>query len=87
MMVAVDETVSAMRDAGRLTPMDAGLVAAVQGLVMAVDKFPNRASLWKEMLSALGQLAAAGGDGEPDDLATLLAELQSSVADPPAAGT
>jgi len=78
---AVDATIKAMRDAGRLEEVDQAQVTTAQALADAVDAAPGVASLWREFQSALVALRHIG-EGAPDDsLASLLDKLRAPVHD------
>jgi hypothetical protein len=70
---AVARTVMAMRDAGRLTPADDALVAAIEGVASLIDAGAQDANMWREYRMMLKQLAEVGAaDGGDDDLDELL---------------
>lgn len=74
----------ALADAGRLEKVDEALVGLCRGLAAAVDVQPQTAALWKEYREALTALRSAGNERDTDAFGDLLAELRSSVGDPPA---
>ncbi len=77
---ALNQTVKAMRDLGRLEPVDDALVALCGAAADAVD-FRASAGAVKEYRECLKQLSEVGVDGGDSDLDQLLAALQSSVGD------
>lgn len=50
--IAADQTIDALRSAGRLEPIDTARVVALQVLADAVDADPSNASLWREYRTA-----------------------------------
>jgi hypothetical protein len=76
---AVEQTIAAL--AGSLSDVDAGLVEAVRGLARAVDEFPDRAALWKELLAALARLRDVGAVVEDDGQAEIIELLRTPVGD------
>ena len=83
LVVAVGRTVEALE--GRVSPVDAALVAAVEELAVALEEKPDSAALWDSFLDALTQLRGLA-DGD-DDFDQLLAEINRDpqVGDSPAA--
>lgn len=77
---AVEETVEALRTAGRLEQIDAARVAAAQALADAVDADPTNASLWREYRAAESALRESH-DTNTDEFAQLLAALSAEVGD------
>jgi hypothetical protein len=70
---AVTRTTAAMRDAGRLTPADDALIAAIEGVAAQIDAGANDAGMWREYRMLLKQLAEVGAvDDSHDDLDELL---------------
>lgn len=64
-----------------VTDVDSALLEACRGLARAVDDQPGRAGLWKEFLSALGQLRQLGQVGEDDGQAEILQLLRAPLGD------
>lgn len=77
---AVEETVSALEQLGRLEQIDSARVAAARALADAVDADPGNASLWREYRAALESLRQIGSDGT-DDFGKLLESLSSEIRD------
>lgn len=63
---AVEKTIDALNDAGRLSDTDEALVALVRNLADAVDGAPANAALWREFRAALTTLSEVGGDDLDD---------------------
>ena len=78
---AVAETVKALRDAGRLEPVDRALVVAAETLADAVDAMPENASLWREFRASLSDLREVARDTAGDDLDALIDGLRAEVGD------
>ena len=78
---AMETMVQALRDAGRLEPVDEARVTAALALADAVDADPTNASLWREYRAAVETLRQAS-DGGTDDFAALMAGLSAEVGDP-----
>lgn len=76
---AVNATVKALRDLGRLEPVDTALVVSAQGLADACDADPTNAAMWRELRAALQSLLAVGDGNPDDDSAAFLSELRASV--------
>lgn len=76
---AVAESIRAMREAGRLDPIDRARVVACEALADAVDTDPANASLWREFRAALADLLEVGRKDGIDDLDALIAGLRSDV--------
>ncbi len=77
-VTAVNRTLRALREAGRLTPEHEALVALAKGLAAAVDSEPNNASLWKEYRAAIGVLTEVGvGNDVDDDTKQFLVSIQT----------
>ena len=77
---AVETMVDALRDSGRLEPVDEARVTAALALADAVDSDPTNASLWREYRAAVETLRQAS-DGGTDDFAALMAGLSAEVGD------
>jgi hypothetical protein len=77
---ALAVTITAMRDAGRITPADEATVAAAESLALAVDAAPGEASLWREYRAALKSLTELGAvDDGGDDIGQLLEALRGGA--------
>ncbi len=78
---ALDATLVALRDLGRLEAVDGALVALCESTASAVDGTPNRAALVKEYRECLVLLGGLGDDGG-DAFAELMHRLSgASVVD------
>jgi hypothetical protein len=77
---AAEETIAALRDAGRIETVDSARIAALQSLADAIDADGNNASLWREYRAAEAALREVTEDGT-DELATLLTGLSATVGD------
>lgn len=77
---ALDATLKALKELGRLEAVDGALVALCRSTASAVDKSPERAALVKEYRECLVLLASLGPD-DGDALDDLLAALRSPVGD------
>src|SRR6185369_15969718 len=77
---ALNATLKALRELGRLEPVDEALVALCRAAADAVDERPA-AGVLKEYRECLLELAKVGLDGGDSELDSLLAALQSSVGD------
>lgn len=83
---AVEETLVALRHAGRLEQVDSARVAIVQSLADAVDADPMNASLWREFRAAESALRITD-DHDQDEFGQLLEALSAEVGDSSPAGT
>ena len=70
----------AMRDLGRINPIDEARVVTLVSLAEAVDRDPGNASLWREYRAA--EAALREFDDGADDYADLLDALSAKAADP-----
>lgn len=77
---AIETTIEALRQVGRLEPVDAARVALAQALADAVDADPSNASLWREYRAAESALREVD-DSNQDDFALLLDALSAEVGD------
>lgn len=72
---AAQATLKALRDGGRLEPIDEARVAALLTLAAAVDDDPANASLWREYRAAEATLRET--DDTDIDYAGILAALSA----------
>jgi hypothetical protein len=75
-----EQTIGAMRAAGKLDDGDAALVQLCLSAASALDEFPTRSTLIKEYRDCLTVLAVRGRS-EGDSFADLLRELSAPVVD------
>ena len=76
--LAIEQTIEALRTAGRLEKVDNARIAICQSLADSVDSDPSNASLWREYRAAESALRAAN-DQTQDEFTTLLASLSAEV--------
>jgi hypothetical protein len=76
-LVALNETLSALDQLGRLERVDSAVVQALRSMASALDFDPQNAALWGRYLSALDGLLGANDDAD-SDLAAALAEIRGS---------
>lgn len=72
---AVRASVEALRELGRVEPVDEAIVAAAVALADAVDDMPEDARLWGQYQAALRALRALSGSSDADAFARLLGEV------------
>ena len=77
-MEALDETLDALIDLGRLDQVDAATVQALRSMAEALDLDPSNAALWGRYLGALDALMEADGDAD-SDLASALEEIRGAT--------
>jgi hypothetical protein len=77
---AIETMVTALRESGRIEPVDEARVTAAVALADAVDADPTNASLWREYRAAVETLRQVS-DGGTDDFAALMAGLSAEVGD------
>jgi hypothetical protein len=75
---AIEQTIEALRLAGRLEQVNTALIAICQTLADAVDQDPQNASLWREYRAAESALRATD-DQNDDEFSSLLASLSAEV--------
>jgi hypothetical protein len=75
---AIEATIGALREAGRVELIDEARVIAACALADAVDADPTNASLWREYRAAVETLRQAS-DGGTDEFAALMAGLSAEV--------
>lgn len=73
---ALEETLTALADSGRLEAVDSGLVALCRSTASALERHPERATLIKEYRESLVLLLASGADRNDSELDKLLAALR-----------
>jgi hypothetical protein len=80
---AIERSVEALEAAGRIRPEHAAVVELVRGLAAAVDKHPDRPTLWREYRVAIERLAQATaiGDEEGDGRAAFLELVRTPLGD------
>lgn len=78
---AVDGTLHALRESGRLSDEHAALVALAQSLADAVDEAPGNASLWREYRGAVADLSRLAAAGESDALKDLVDRVRAPMGD------
>ena len=78
---AVDVSLGALEDLGRLDPIDEAAVETVRVLADALDYDAGNAALWGQFRAAFSELRGADG-GDDDELARLAAEMRAEVVDP-----
>jgi hypothetical protein len=78
---AIDATIRALEDDGRLTEAHASFVETARQLARAVDAAPDNASLWREYRAAQASLMEAESSGDDDDVQTFLLALRTPVGD------
>ena len=76
---AVEETIAALSQAGRLEPVDAALVQMLRSMAAALDANPFNSQMWKEYREAIEGLRA--DDGDDGDVQALLDRLSAPVRD------
>lgn len=84
---ALERTLTALGDLGRLEQTDEALVALCRSTAKALDGTPGRAGLVQQYRECL-QMLMGVGSSEPDGLSELLADIgRASVGDTEATGT
>lgn len=77
---AVDVTLVAMADLGRLDQIDEAAVESLRVLADALDEDAGNAPLWGQFRAALAELRGLN-DGGDDELAKLAADMRAAVGD------
>ena len=77
---ALERTVSALEDLGRLNPVDDALVELCRSAAQALDEHPARATLVKEYRECLMALAVLGMDDDGSDFGELVAAINAGAA-------
>lgn len=75
---AIEQTLTALRLAGRLEQVNSAQIAMCQSLADAVDLDPDNASLWREYRAAEASLRATD-DNTKDEFTALLADLSAQM--------
>lgn len=79
---ALEETITALVELGRIEPVDAARVQALRSMAEQLDSGAGRNSqMWREYREGLEGLVADGSDDGA--IAELIAELRSPVRDAP----
>lgn len=78
---AMQATIRALRELGRLESVDEAMVAAARTLARAVDRDPGNAALWREYRAVEDRLRSA--EHGNDELNALGAEMRAAMGDPP----
>ena len=77
---AVEATIKALTDHGKIAQVDEALVAIVRTLADAVDSDPLNASLWREFRAAQSDLRSLY-EKDDDDFTALIKSLSAEVGD------
>lgn len=77
-VVAIEKTIAALEELGRIEPVDAARVQLLRSLAKAVDDDPLNGSLWRHYHSAIDDLMKADDDAD-DALAAAVAEIRGST--------
>lgn len=77
---AIEATISALRNAGRLEAVDTARVEIARQLARSVDEHLDNASLWREYRNAENALRESF-DEEPDALTELFKQFDGAVRD------
>jgi hypothetical protein len=80
---AIEVTLHALGEAGRLEDIDAARVQALRSIAEALDEKPWNSQMWREYRESLEGLTA--DDADDGELAAILAELSAPVRDTPPA--
>lgn len=75
---ALEKTLSAMANCGRIEDIDAAAVQALRSMAATLDDDPSKAALWREYLNALAEVRRADDDADAS-LNGLLAEIGSAA--------
>jgi hypothetical protein len=75
---AAEKTIRSMESAGLLEPIDAIRIETLRSLATMLDQQPENASLWREYRAAEQSIRSATTH-EPDEFASLLADLSAEV--------
>lgn len=74
---AVEKTIRALNDAGRLADVDLAIVALARCLAAALDAEPENAALAREYRQALIALTSTGSDNLDDDTRDFLLTIRT----------
>lgn len=77
-VAAVERTIEALHEAGRIEPVDAARIQLLRSLAKAVDEDPLNGSLWRQYFAALDSLMKAD-DAADDGLAAAVAALRGAA--------
>ena len=80
--LAVESTIAALSEAGRLSDTDGALVALARNLAAVVDRDSGNAALWREFRSAVQSLREVGADDIDDDTAAFRISIRTPVRAP-----
>lgn len=75
---AVEETIEALKLAGRIEPIDTARLQAVRSLADAVDTKPFSPGLWQEYRAALSEVLGSDVDAD-DGIHDALAAIRSAA--------
>jgi hypothetical protein len=75
---ALDQTLAALRDLGRIDRVDSALIQALKSMADSLDRDPSNAALWGRYLGALGDLLGADSDAD-SGFADALAEIRGAT--------
>ena len=78
---AIEETIEALRTAGRLETIDSARVQIARGLASAVDAQPDNPTIWREYRAAEKALREES-DSHGDPFDQLIASLTAEVGNP-----
>jgi hypothetical protein len=78
-VMAVESTIAALREAGRLSDTDDALVALARNLAAVVDGDSGNASLWREFRSVVQSLREVGADDIDDDTAAFRISIRTPL--------
>lgn len=75
---ALELTLSAMANCGRIEDIDAAAVQALRSMAATLDEDPTKAALWREYLNALAEVRRANDDAD-SGLADALAAIRGAA--------
>lgn len=75
---ALEKTLSAMANCGRIEDIDAAAVQALRSMAATLDDDPSKAALWREYLNALAEVRRAD-DSADSGLADALKKIGSAA--------
>lgn len=79
-VAAIEVTLAALEQMGRLEDIDAARVQALRSMAAALDEHPFNSQMWREYREAIAGLTA-DDSSRGDSIDDLLDELSSSVRD------